>query len=104
MVIYYRDKFIKVFLASIILIVIGIFFIINVTWFIDNSENIPFLIPLTYLWVSVMLIAYGLHFYSIYLLLKAKGYSGWLTFLGLINVFGFAIVALLPDKRKSNNP
>lgn len=77
---------------------------LNLTWFIDNAEDIPFLLPLTYLWVPVMLIAYGLHFYSIYLLLKAKGYSGWLTLLGLINIFGFAIVALLPDRRKSGTP
>ena len=50
-----------------------------------------------------MLIAYGLQFYSIYLFLKAKGYTGWLTFLGLVNIIGFAIVALLPDRERFSN-
>lgn len=106
MVIYYRDKFIKAFLGSLILFAVLIFFALNITWFIENSENLPFLPKFIYILVPftlVTLTAYGLHFYSIYLFLRAKGYSGWLTFLGLINVFGFAIVVLLPDKRKSSN-
>lgn len=108
MVIYYRDKFIKAFLGSLILFAVLIFLVLNIIWFIENSEKLPFLPKFTYILVPLTLVtlalaAYGLHFYSIYLLLKAKGYSGWLTFLGLINIFGFAIVVLLPDKRKSNN-
>lgn len=102
MVIYYRDKFIKVFLGSLILFAIIVFFVLNTAWFIDNSENLPFLPKFTYLLVPLTIAAYGLHFYGIYLLLKAKGYSSWFTLLGLINVFGFAIVVLLPDRKKSS--
>ena len=103
MVIYYRDRFIKFFLASLILFAIAIFFILNLTWFVDHSESIPFLPKLIYLLIPLMLIAYGLQFYSIYLFLKAKGYTGWLTFLGLVNIIGFAIVALLPDRERFSN-
>ena len=50
-----------------------------------------------------MILAEGLYIYSHYLLAKAKGYSGWLTFLALINAIGLAIIFLLPDRRKNES-
>jgi hypothetical protein len=33
-----------------------------------------------------------------------KGYSGWLAILGLFEVFGLIILAILPDKAKGVAP
>lgn len=51
-----------------------------------------------YLVGILILVGDGLYIYSHYLLAKAKGYSGWLTLLGFINLIGLLILFLLPDK------
>ncbi len=34
---------------------------------------------------------------------RAKGYTGWLSLLGLMHFIGFIILLILPDKNKSKN-
>ncbi len=110
MVIAYRNKFIKVFAAS--LIVFGLVLIVFV-WGLNtayeitggNSDNPIGLIRLTYTLIAILImVGETLYIYSHYLLAKAKGYSGWLALLGLLSSFiGLAIIFLLPDKRKENS-
>lgn len=45
-----------------------------------------------------MLLAVSAWFYALWAYLKAKGQPAWWALVGLLAVFGLAIVLLLPDK------
>ncbi|HBQ51003.1 TPA: hypothetical protein DD690_03410 [Candidatus Daviesbacteria bacterium] len=97
MVIYYRNKFLEVFGVSMLLFIFIIGWII---FLLSNVDNL-FWVGMGKLMPAIGIIAYGLYIWSHYLLAKAKGYSGWLTLLALINTIGLAIIFLLPDRRKT---
>lgn len=93
---FYSQKFWKVFGLCLLFSGIG-------GWFKFYSLGLTLgLDPQTtkYLTWSSLLISYPLYFWSHYLLAKAKGYSGWLTLLALINVIGIVILFLLPSRIK----
>jgi len=107
MVVSYRNKFIKVFLSSLLLFVLPLIPFLFLYIYGPNSSIEPILeyvISITkYIFPILIILAYGLYTWSHYLLAKAKGYSGWLTLLALINTIGLAIIFLLPDRRKNEN-
>ena len=104
MVVVYRDRFIKFFTATLILIFLTVLMVSWITTTVGDLNNVTpeklnlisflgkFLVP-------VVVITEVFYFYIHYLLAKAKGYSGWLALLGLIQTFGLLILFLLPDKR-----
>ncbi len=113
MVVSYKNKFIKVFLISLLL---GLVSLTGLVWIIrsiysatsnvanSNSTDLILNSRFLILFGLIFLVAEGLYIYSHYLLAKAKGYSAWLTLLGLLNSFiGLAIIFFLPDKRKDNS-
>lgn len=108
MVVTYRNRFNWVCGVTLALIIIPTIVSIYILFYLSaNLANsglkpIPPIIPL-FLQFSLFLLIVGfvLNFYSLYLLAKAKGYTGWLILLGLINIFGLLFLVLLPDRRKT---
>ncbi len=108
MVISYKNRFIKAFIAFLLISLGSILFLIGgirLTHYVPSlnfaDRYIIDITSLVILLTSILvIISQGLYFYCHYLLAKAKGYSGWLTLLGFISAIGLAIIFLLPDKRK----
>ncbi len=104
----YKNSFRKVFLVFLFLVLLIVIDFIWISNTINKGVNISessLIIAqwLSYALVPLVILAEGLYIYSHYLLAKAKGYSGWLTLLALINTIGLAIIFLLPDRRKNES-
>ncbi|MBI2019577.1 hypothetical protein HYS95_02855 [Candidatus Daviesbacteria bacterium] len=107
MVIAYRNKFLKVFGLFVVSVLVPLLYVRALIKALNsgNYEGFLFNSSITFFLIMPLILAAIIFYYwSCYLLVKAKGYSGWYTLIGLIKVFGFAILCLLPDKRKNNPP
>jgi hypothetical protein len=51
--------------------------------------------------LAIGLLAYTLYTWSLYLLARAKGYTGWLAALAILSIVGLLILLSLPDRTPS---
>lgn len=100
MVVRYRSKFWKVFGLTMLLSILAAILMFRVIYLIGKNPDPEAAWILIAIGLLLAILANVFYFWSHYLLAKAKGYSGWLTLLGLINLFGLLILFILPDKRK----
>lgn len=108
MIVLYKNNFKKVFLIFLFLVLLIAIDFILISNTINKGVNISeggLVITqwLSYALIPLVILAEGLYIYSHYLLAKAKGYSGWLTLLALINTIGLVIIFLLPDRRENES-